>query len=539
MQKLKLSLIIAGCFFSLQGAYAAKVEIDGETIDCDVKSFSHLTCEGQGKNKGKRTLVIMADDATVAIEQDATGMVKVNYVQKVSEKNKVLFQSDSISVKPEETKSTRAFAANWLIGLSDNSIPELEDYADRARGYLFREGSINSPVKVKFNNKEFQCEVGYREAVVQTGHKLKFDENMKCPLYGCNGKDGESAILHVPTFTGEYGNTNLVIMKNGNAQYVDSGFTVEDGSNIPVASGLKSEALELESRLGVHPDWLVPTGYKGDKKTFLYMTNVNKDAYLVHTQNLCAGKSSLKKLFEEQKTIGNKLTEISEQQKLVELVTAVDKTLRVTLVDREKGLKVGCLFLDKVYAGESNLNMAETLYNQTGPNQIDKYLTEEEMQKLYKEVSFIPAGNSGLRSGAEARAHMISNSLKKRGIEHNKIWVKGNLQRYWNSNVAVYVNVKNKNGEIVKYVIDPATQQEAVSEISWLAKMSKNNSDPYSVTTYPIAENTSNFHRNVIAYSSPDMYGFDYEEISEKEKTKRAYKDFLDESNKNHAQQFE
>jgi hypothetical protein len=540
MQKIKTSLVTAGCLFFIQFAHGATVEIDGETLNCDVKSFSHLLCEGKGANKGTNTLVLMEDNQAIAFEQDSTGMVKIRSVRRVSENRKILFHSDETFRKSVDTKARRISTTSFIAGVNDPENPELQEFTKKAKAYLRSSaGIINNTVKVNYNNKNFECDVGYRNEVVQTGNKRRFDKDLKCPFYACKGKDGEDAILHVPVHDDENGNSNLVIMKNGTAQYIDSGFTVDDGSDILVETGLISRPLALESRLPVSSDFIIPNGYKGDKKTFLYMTNVNHDDYLVHAQKLCSDKIPLKNLFQEQKKIGDKLSEISEQQELIELVTMVDDQLRYIYVDKSKGLKAGCLYNEKIYAGSTDNKVGTAVEGHSGPEPVTTYLDEEDIQNLYKKVSFIPAGNAGLKAGAEARAHMISRKLKDLGIEHQKIWIKGNLNKGWNYNVAVTVVVKNKEGEYERFVIDPALNNKAVSEEAWIRNTVKDNKDPILKTTYPFAENVSNFHRTVVAHSSPDMYGMDIEVLSEKEKTDRAYKELGEENQKQAAGQYE
>lgn len=534
MQKIKTSIVTAGCLFFIQFAHGAIVEIEGETYNCDVKSFSHLICE----NKGTKTLVFLEDDKAVAFEQDSKGMVKIKSVRRVSENRKVLFHSDEVYKKPVDTLAARIAAANLLAGQSDSDMPEMREFAKKAKEYLKADGRINRKIKVDYNKKTFECEAGFGPEVVQVGNKRRFDSNLKCQFYACQGKDGEQAIAHIPLFNDGNGDSNLVIMKNGTAQYVDNGFTVDDGSDILVETGLVARPLALESRLPVSSDLLIPSGYKGDKKTFLYMTNVNKDDYLVHAQKLCYS-DNLKNLFKEQKKIGDKLTEISEQQKLVELVTSVDDHFRYIYVDRAKGLRAGCLHNEKVYVDQTHNKVGKSIEEYSAPKEATSYVDEANIQEIYKLIKHIPAGNANLKAGAEARAHMISRKLKDLGVEHQKVWIKGNLNRGWNYNMAVTVVVKNKQGEYERFVIDPALHSEAVSEAAWIRNMVKDNKDPILKTTYPFAENVSSFHRTVVAHSSPDMYGMDIEVLTEKEKTDRAYKELGEENQKQAAGQYE
>lgn len=533
MQKIKTSIVTAGCLFVIQFAHAAVVEIEGENLNCNVKSFSHLVCDG----KGKTTLVLLEDNQAVAFEQDAKGMVKLKPVTRVSENRKILFHTDATYKKDVDTLAKRIATANLVAGL-DSEIPEVQELVRKAKEYLKNDGVIGLKIKVNYNKKSFDCESGFGPEVVQVGNVRRFDSNLKCQFYACKGKDGEQAIAHIPLFDDGNGDSNLVIMKNGTAQYVDNGFTIDNGSDVLVETGLVARPLALESRLPISSDMLIPSGYKGDPKTFLYMTNVNKDDYLVHAQKLCYS-DNLKDLFKEQKKIGDKLAEISEQKKLVELVTAVDSQLRYIYVDREKGLRAGCLHNEKVYADQTTNKAGKKIEKFSGPGEVTSYIDEDKIQEVFKAVKYIPAGNAHLKAGAEARAHMISRQLKDLGIAHQKIWIKGNLNRGWNYNMAVTVVVKTKEGEFVRVVIDPAQHSEAVTEAAWVKNMVKDNKDPVLRTTYPIAENASSFHRTVVAYSSSDMYGMDIEVLTEKEKTERAFKELREENSKQAAGQYE
>jgi hypothetical protein len=534
MQKIKTSLVTAGCLFFIQFAHGAIVEIEGETLNCDVKSFSHLKCEG----KGKTTLVILEDNEAVAFEQDSKGMVKAKRVSRISENKKILFHSDETSAKTKDTLVTRIMTANYIAGLNTD-MPEMQEFAKKAKEYLKGDGRVDRHVKVNYNKKTYECEGGFGPEVFQTGNERRFEKNLKCQFYACQGKDGEQVIAHIPLFNDGNGDSNLVIMKNGTAQYIDNGFTVDDGSDVLVETELVSRPLALESRLPVDPDFLIPNGYKGDKKTFLYMTNANKDDYLVHAQKLCSFNSDLKKLFQEQKKIGDKLSEISEQEKLIELVTAVDGKLRSIYVDKTKGLRAGCLYNEKIYETSEDNSFAKKIEKLVGPGQVTSYVDEKDLKEVYNSVKYIPGAGPASKAGAEARAHMISKNLEKLGIQHQKIWIKGNLDQSWNYNVANTIVVKTNDGDYVRFVIDPGISSEAIPEAQWTQKLVRNNKNPVLKTTYPIAENTATLHRTMVAYSSPDMYGMEFELLTEKEKTDRAYKDFKEEIAKTGAGQYE
>lgn len=84
---------------------------------------------------------------------------------------------------------------------------------------------------------------------------------------------------------------------------------------------------------------------------------------------------------------------------------------------------------------------------------------------------------SNSNNGCEARADAVCVLLEQWGIPHYKAWVfsgkylknhLGGLKQNWNYHVAVLLQVK-EDGELVHYIIDPATSSQLQTFYQWSA----------------------------------------------------------------------
>ena len=113
--------------------------------------------------------------------------------------------------------------------------------------------------------------------------------------------------------------------------------------------------------------------------------------------------------------------------------------------------------------------------------------------------------------GCYARAYLMSRRFEKMGISTQKVWIKGKLfvpgtDIEWDYHVAPIVDVKDKNGKIQKYVIDPSLNSKAVTIDEWVASMGKKTKGPVMKTTYPIPANVVDFQRTTVGISSNNQF---------------------------------
>ena len=105
----------------------------------------------------------------------------------------------------------------------------------------------------------------------------------------------------------------------------------------------------------------------------------------------------------------------------------------------------------------------------------------------------------------------MSRRFEEMGIATKKVWNKGKLfvpgtDIEWDYHVAPFVEVKEKNGKIQQYVIDPSLNSKAVTVDEWVASMGRKTKGPIMKTTYPMPANPVDFQRTTVGISSSSLF---------------------------------
>lgn len=142
-------------------------------------------------------------------------------------------------------------------------------------------------------------------------------------------------------------------------------------------------------------------------------------------------------------------------------------------------------------------------------------ISEEEAQKLFLEVEAMKdIPHDFTSSGCEARAHIVAERLKKKGIPVRKIWAQGgNLSPYkgmddfWSFHVASAVPVKTPGGNVEWRVLDPSLANRAVDPKEWLRRFRPVEGVPSVWTKWPVPMTPGQaFTKTVINLSPPEVY---------------------------------
>lgn len=110
----------------------------------------------------------------------------------------------------------------------------------------------------------------------------------------------------------------------------------------------------------------------------------------------------------------------------------------------------------------------------------NKTVSKQQAEMIMQFFAAQPLFNwSKTNNGCEARADAICVLLQQWGIPHYKAWVfsgkylknhLGGLKQNWNYHVAALLQVMEE-GELVHYIIDPATAAELQTLYNWAAKI--------------------------------------------------------------------
>jgi len=176
----------------------------------------------------------------------------------------------------------------------------------------------------------------------------------------------------------------------------------------------------------------------------------------------------------------------------------------------------------------------------------DKAISIEEAKKLFDEARAMEeiAWNYG-NDGCYARAHLMAKKFEEKGIYTEKAWVKGNLEYQapdakisWNFHVAPVVLVKQADGKIGRYVIDPSVSSQPIPAEKWATNLAKQKTAKLERTEFPFPSNSMGYERVALAFTNSKPYSVDDDlEMTDFEKdhsatmTMRMYKGLKNASN--------
>lgn len=164
-------------------------------------------------------------------------------------------------------------------------------------------------------------------------------------------------------------------------------------------------------------------------------------------------------------------------------------------------------------------------------NKAEKAISLADAQKLFNEAREMKeiAWNYG-NDGCYARAHLMAENFESKGIYTEKAWIKGNLEYQapdakisWNYHVAPVVLVKQADGKVGRYVIDPSVNDKPVLAEEWANKLAKKKSSKIEQTAFPFPSNSVGFERISLAFTNTKPYTPEDDlSLSEGEKERRA-----------------
>jgi hypothetical protein len=496
---------------------SANITIDGKSIKCEERETQRYFCDKQN------VIVVLGENGWVAINGDRNKFLILKPVQKIEKEKRVIYQSAQPILPYEDTQFNRIAASTVAIkALRFSADPLAKKYAEIGQYIFDSRVDANDKVQMVLNgNKEsYQCTKGKSRRVNLKQDELQNMLNVKfeCRFWSCVGRDPtEKVLMLLPKAGAVYASPSVMVMKNGQAKYFPGDFKVFDGSALPLTSVIKkyNEAdAPGAPQPDLDPDLLIPSNYEASKSSYKYLLEYAKHG-LKDTDNnadMCTTPGIVQDNLNEQNKIALSIQKNLSQAELVEYLKVIDGSIQSFYVDRKKGQKLGCLYQDKIVDNNvlgrfDHLKEISTLKSTT------KFLSVNEVQDLFqkaKNMKDIPFGYK--YDGCYARAHVMSKRFEEMGIPTQKVWIKGSLyvpntDIQWSFHVAPIVEVKDKNGNIVKYVIDPSVIDKAVPLDEWVAAIGKKTKGPIMKTTYPFPGNGLDFDRASVAISSSDVYG--------------------------------
>lgn len=493
--------------------FASTIMVDGKKAECIQKAYSFWLCE----EGSKKSIMVMTENGYGVITQSSPGVINIKPVSKVFDNDQVIFETATKYPPFEDSKFNRAEAAYVAKEILNSSeIPLAREILKVAEKYISKIEDVGSNVKIVLGdgNKDYSCKRGETRPFTQAEIKMQkeYKTKFECPYFSCKGLDSEESVLAMVPKSGNTMNPSTVmVMKNGQAKLHEGNFKIYDNSPLLVASVNKTE-LYSEEEYAVKPDLFVPKKYDNSKSSFIYLKDLSNNNFedTDGLMDLCSG-SDVKKLFAEQKKIGEAVVNHLAEAELIEFLKLIDGKIQSYYIDRTKGLTLGCMYQGKII-DSSVMNQFPRLQEISTYKTNGKYLSPEEVQDLYKKAQAmkdIPFGYK--QDGCYARAHVMSRRFEEMGISTQKVWIKGKLfvpgtDIEWDYHVAPVVEVKEKDGKIQQYVIDPSLNSKAVTVDEWVASMGKKTNGPIMKTTYPIPANPVDFQRTTVGISSSNLF---------------------------------
>lgn len=514
MRKLCAGLFVI-CYFVLNAVvHGATIEIEGKALDCPKDSTGVFVCD----KDGSKILVVDTGYGFSAVSKSSSKYPIIKLVDKVSDGSRVLFEaSDYLKSKAPDSKVKRFNDSKSIItSLNGVKHPLAQEIIADAKEYLksHKDGEKELSITIGGDEGTYQCRMGDTRKLSQTETKLNdLYGNVKCEYYSCQKSGSDEKVLAFLPNEGSFQNASVLKMKDGQAQYLTGGFKAIASDGMTYLEEGKSESDDelYDPRLAkadIDPSLMVPSKYEESKTSFSYLSSLAENNFQADSEGLC-NSSNVKDLFALQKKIGKEMKDHLSEAELVEYLKMVDGSISSYYVDKKKGQSLGCLYQGKI-VDNSVLAKFDHLKDISIPKPVTKYLTEEEVQKLFtdaKNMKDIPFGYK--YDGCYARAHIMSRRFEQMGIAAQKVWIKGVLtvpgtDIEWNYHVAPVVEVKKKDGKIEKYVIDPSLTDKAVTVDQWVATMDRGYKGPIMKTTYPFPLNGGSFDRTVVAISSAE-----------------------------------
>ncbi len=520
---LRLFLLFITCFTTPLGA--AVIEIDGKDYNCTKKSTELFYCA----NGPDIILVKKGFSSFMAFSKDGNEKPMLLKVSKVIDGIKILY-----SVNSSSNISFGSFENGLLSHYDQNNINEtiisnlkgVEDPVARTI-YLLAEEQLAQNNKAQLqkvslsingSGETLQCIRGESAK----GHSLITPASKdKCDYYKCMGMGNEQVLAYLPNPMESYKPPYVIRMADGQAEMVKDDFTVRDDKRLPILNVAKDTPIKVEdfkdlpsdSRQDlepIDPKFFIPSKYQKSSSSFNNLTSIDSDR-TDDSELKCQG-SEVKSLLDLKKKIGSEMRDHIASADIVEYLKMHNGNIHSHYVDRYKGQSLGCEYESKIL-DKSVLSHLDYLKKISNATQDKKYLSITEVQELFKKAQAMADIPFGYKyDGCYARAHLMARRFEAEGIPTQKVWIKGDLyvpgtDISWNYHVAPVIDVKEQDGAIRKYVIDPSLNDKAIPIDDWVASMKSHGKGQIMKTTYPFPANSADFQRTTVALSSSDPYG--------------------------------
>jgi len=502
--------------------FSATVVVDGKSYECQKKNQDLYQC-----SKGNNPILIKKNGFSfIGVSSPNSSELNLHKVNKITDGPRIVFEESGFAKKSSfDFSITGSFekpnAATTVIeNFKNESDPVAREFFKRAKSIKDEEDKLkvnNVTIKIGGSGKSMNCQRGESTSTAQT-------INSQCAYFSCEGEGSDEKILaYLPNPMESFRPVEILMMKNGQAELVQSNFVVSLENNLPLMDVPITERYPDSSP--IDSNLFIPSKYDQSKSSFFDLINTDPD--FDPFASMCKGK--VISLIAEKNKIAKEMKEALIDADIVEYLKLSDGNINSYYVDRKKAQALGCIYNDKILdaAVLKHLDYLKSISTATRP--ASKYLTPLEVQDLFKKASNMKDIPFGYKyDGCYARAHIMARRFEAEGIPTQKVWIKGNLfvpgtDIEWNYHVAPIVDVKEANGEIKKYVIDPSLNQKAVPIDEWVASMGTNLKGPVMKTTYPFPANSADFQRTTVAISSSDPFApVDIRELDEKTKMDQA-----------------
>jgi|GEM_PF-715671 len=517
-------VLILSALLCVSSAYAdLAVDIENKSYQCEKKNDSLFHC----LNGDTKILVTKNMMGFAAVQKNGDGLPEMKWISKVVDNGKVLFELPKMNFagmegiyKAPESKAGKLVAAHAIVSnLKDLDDDLARQFISESKKFIEKENAPIAKVRILADDKKFDCVRGEDRKLTDEEKKYESDYNTKlqCNFYACKGNNGEKVLSYVPSY-GDYSSPYFLNLKGTQTELRFNGIKVVEPDHqkeaplfdIPAWTGGGYSASALDENL------FVPTQFEKNKSAFTFFTNPMTAPMRDGAHSLCAGDNDVTKLIAEEKKIADSFQQGLVNAELSHYLTLVNGQVLSVFVDAKKAQGLGCRYDGMILSKDVEKHIE--FLQKSKPKPIDKYLSEEEVQDLFKQaknMADIPFGYK--YDGCYARAHVMARRFEAMGIPVEKVWIKGSLfvpgtDVQWNYHVAPVINVKSKEGKIVKYVIDPSLTEKAVTVDGWVESMGKKVKGGVVQTPYPFPMNVANFQRTAVSFSSSDVYVPDNDE---------------------------
>lgn len=503
--------------------FSATIVVDGKNYECQKKSSEFFQCPN-GKNP---ILVKKNGFSFVAVSSPKKDELVLHKVSKVSEGIRVYYEESGFGKKtfPDFSLTGLADRTNVATTVIENfkneKDPTAVEFFNRAKAIKDEDDAKKvNKVTVNIGNpaKSLNCQRGESTSSAAA-------LNTQCAYFTCEGNNSEEKILaFLPNLMESYRPAEILTMKNGQAELVQSNFKVVTDNKVPFMDVPAYE--DYTEDKFIDKNLFVPSKYDLSKSSFNELINTPTD--LDPYAQICRDPI-IHSFIEEKNKIIKEMKDSLSSADIIEYLKMNGGNIQSFYVDRQKAQALGCLYNNKILdaAVLQHLDYLKSISTVSAASK--KYLSLKEVQALFKKASNMKDIPFGYKyDGCYARAHIMARRFEAEGIPTQKVWIKGDLfvpgtDIEWNYHVAPIVDVKEDNGEIKKYVIDPSLNQKAVPIDEWVASMGSKLNGPVMKTTYPFPANSANFQRTTVAISSSDPFApIDIRELDEKTKIDQA-----------------